>query len=314
MATRRHCVYNRSRGVFLSTGIDVIDTTKEPFRALIDDLAQSVTTGLWLRPFRGIPEARNLPRFDLLYLDEKDKVIKGTELFSVHEFAPFSGRVASALALPPRTISSTQTHAGDQLAIATAEDEEMAGWLAAPAVPDVAPMQVPVNPMTPQTQGAGLGSTESGSAPQPKDKPSLLRRFRKWLDNEKDPHQLRAERRTLSGLIAYYWTGGAPQSYELGNISLTGFYLLTDERWTFETMLQMRLQRTDKEEEDPEGSVPVLAKVVRWGVDGVGMQFIFSQPGAQNNKMAMAGTNMEAFLRFLHGLGSSSGNQSSIAR
>lgn len=305
MGTERHGVYNRSRGTFLSTGVDVIDTTKESFRALIEDLAQSATTGLWLRPFRGIPEARNLPRFDLLYLDENQTIIKATESFSAHEFAPFSGRVASALALPPKTISSTQTQMGDQLKIATAEDEEMAGWLATPAAGTVTAMPETAKPaaVAPQVQGPAAKPTVSDHAFELPRKQSLLNRFRKWLDQdkqEKDSNRRRAERRALPGLIAYYWTGGAPQSFQLNNISLTGLYLLTDERWVFETVIQMRLQRTDKQEEDAEGSVPVLAKVVRWGVDGVGLQFIFSEPGTP--KTSMAGTNLEDLLRFLRGL------------
>ena len=88
---------------------------------------------------------------------------------------------------------------------------------------------------------------------------------------------------------------------------LTGLYLLTDERWILETVIQMRLQRTDKQQEDPEGSIPVLAKVVRCGVDGVGLQFVFSLPGSRRNAASIARTNLEDLARFLHGLAPGSG-------
>jgi len=258
-----------------------------------------------LRPFRGIPEARNLPRFDLLYLDENGVVIKGTELFSVHEFAAFGGRVASALALPPKTISRTQTVAGDQLKVASAEDEEMAQWLASADAPVTPGIAAAVN--TQQLPDEGAVSGESADAHQSAQKGSLLQRFRKWLDGDKETKTWRADRRALPGLIAYYWTGGAPQSYQLANISLTGLYLLTDERWVIETVIQMRLQRTDKQEYEAGGSIPVLVKVARWGVDGVGLQFVFPEPGTQQKATSMAGTNLEDLVHFLHGLESGSG-------
>src|SRR5579863_3961570 len=123
MKQERYCIYNKTQHNFLSQGLAAVDTTTEPFRALIRDLANHAATGLWLRPFRGIPEARALPRFDLVYLDERQRVIKGAESFSVKEFAPFSGRVASAVVLPPQTIATAHVHAGDQLKIAPENDQ-----------------------------------------------------------------------------------------------------------------------------------------------------------------------------------------------
>jgi hypothetical protein len=253
---------------------------RSPFRALIDDLARSAKTGLWLRPFRGIPEARNLPRFDLIYLDENEIVIKGTELFSVREFSPFSGRVASALALPPNAISSSHTQAGDQLKIALADDEDMVRWLAPRPGPRTIPALEPIKEQQGEPLSAGGISSPSlpanvESARQPERKRSLWARIRSWINEESQ----RAERRELRGLVVYYWTGGAPQSYRLGNISHTGMFLLTDERWVLGTIIQMRLQRTDmKEDEDTDGSVSVLAQVVRWAWMVWGFSLCFLTP------------------------------------
>ncbi|HEY6764483.1 MAG TPA: hypothetical protein VI386_06905, partial [Candidatus Sulfotelmatobacter sp.] len=46
-------------------------------------------------------------------------------------------------------------------------------------------------------------------------------------------------------LVAYYWDGAAPTSHKIQNISSTGFYLTTKERWLPGTMVTMTLQRTD---------------------------------------------------------------------
>lgn len=85
----------------------------------------------------------------------------------------------------------------------------------------------------------------------------------------------KAERRAIPGLVAYYWDGGPPVAHPIREISLTGMYLLTEERWYLGTVVTMRLQQT----ESAENSIAVHAKAVRWGTDGVGMSFL---PPEQN--------------------------------
>jgi hypothetical protein len=65
-------------------------------------------------------------------------------------------------------------------------------------------------------------------------------------------------------------------SHEIRNISATGFYLLTRERWQPGTVVTMTLQRTagSQESSDPERYISVLSKVVRVGQDGVGFAFV----------------------------------------
>jgi hypothetical protein len=82
----------------------------------------------------------------------------------------------------------------------------------------------------------------------------------------------------LPGLVAYHWTGGAPKAYHIGDISDTGFYLLTEERPFLETILLMTLQRTGSDGENPGDSIAVHTKVVRWGADGVRLAFVTSRP------------------------------------
>lgn len=51
-------------------------------------------------------------------------------------------------------------------------------------------------------------------------------------------------------------------------------YLLTEERWYLGTVVTMRLQQTESAEADPDPSIAIHAKAVRWGTDGVGMAFL----------------------------------------
>jgi hypothetical protein len=77
-------------------------------------------------------------------------------------------------------------------------------------------------------------------------------------------------------LVAYYWDGSVPMAHKIQNISPTGFYLLTTERWRPGTVVTMTLQRTDTPDgnSNSEHHISVLSKVVRLGEDGVGFEFV----------------------------------------
>ena len=102
---------------------------------------------------------------------------------------------------------------------------------------------------------------------------SLTLRFLRWLFP--NVNQRRAKRYTTPGLVAYYWTGGAPYSYHVGDMSATGLFLLTKERWAPGTLIQMTLQKQDGRA-GAENSITVLSEVVRWGEDGAGFNFVLS--------------------------------------
>lgn len=87
-----------------------------------------------------------------------------------------------------------------------------------------------------------------------------------------------AERMIRPRLVAYYWDGAAPQAHEIRDISLTGMYLFTPERWRPGTLVTMTLQRTDTSPYARfKRSIAVQAKVIRWGEDGVGFKLFFPE-------------------------------------
>lgn len=101
----------------------------------------------------------------------------------------------------------------------------------------------------------------------------LKRRFLGWFLH--DVHDRRREKRyRMAGLVAVDQSSDAPKVYPIGNISDTGLFLLTQERIPLQTTIQVTLQRAGGFGGDPEVTVDLKSKVVRWGPDGVGVAFV----------------------------------------
>jgi hypothetical protein len=110
-----------------------------------------------------------------------------------------------------------------------------------------------------------------------------MKPFNRWFKNEESTAPRRSERRPAPGLSAYHSTDLAttdpatiaPSSKqdEIANISSTGVYLLTDERWPPGTIISLTLQRKGPPESSSERRITLPAKAVRWGKDGVGLSF-----------------------------------------
>ena len=97
-----------------------------------------------------------------------------------------------------------------------------------------------------------------------------------WFKILSSSEQRKAQRMKSPLLVAYYWDGSSPISHPIQNISSTGFYLSTKERWLPGTMVTMTLQRTDivHANAGSEPHIPVLSKVIRMDEDGVGFAFV----------------------------------------
>ena len=97
-----------------------------------------------------------------------------------------------------------------------------------------------------------------------------------WFKRLSISEHRRSQRTKSPLLVAYYWDGSAPMSRTIQNISSTGFYLVTKERWLPGTMVTMTLQRTDMAHGNSgtEPHISVLSKVIRLDEYGVGFDFI----------------------------------------
>jgi hypothetical protein len=94
-----------------------------------------------------------------------------------------------------------------------------------------------------------------------------------FLKNLLSQEHRRAGRRVIAGLVAYYWDGGRPTAHNVKDISLTGLYMFTQDRWYPGTVIQLTLQETDKTIAPSDRWIIVHAKVVRQGSDGVALLF-----------------------------------------
>ena len=84
----------------------------------------------------------------------------------------------------------------------------------------------------------------------------------------------RAERQSAHGFVARYGDDSNPQPDDIKDISSTGLYLITKERWLPGTVISLTVQTKSATEETSERRIALQAKCVRWGEDGVGLSFV----------------------------------------
>lgn len=103
--------------------------------------------------------------------------------------------------------------------------------------------------------------------------------LRNWLVKNfpEKPQQNRPERREVPGLEAVHWTGSSPGLDIVRNISATGMYLVTRERWPEGETHPIRLVYPELADDSPENQVTIQTKSVRWGEDGMGLSFVLPE-------------------------------------
>jgi hypothetical protein len=323
MESRKHCAYNQTRECFLGLEVSAADLSGENFKERIARLALNSGEGLWMVPFRGIPETGMRAPIDLIYLDEDCRVIDAVESFPIGHATSSSERAASVLALPTHSIYSSQTQPGDQLVLCLAEDMEQrlerisssssaSGavlsaavlrerplWSGGPGLLQLEDRSREENPKPQQIHEMGLVEPGMKNVMPPKN----------WLKRWWSPDPRKAPRDESPGLAAYYWTGAAPKAHNIKDISSTGLYLVTEERWYPGTLVLMTLQDTECDNAGAEASISVHSRAVRWGSDGVGLQFVLQNSTAPHSgaNPVSDGVDRKELDRFLQRLRKSKG-------
>lgn len=305
MDTPKHCAYNQTNECFLGLEVDAADFSEALLEDRLPALRPGSGAGLWMVPFRGIPE--NLVRIplDLVYLDESCRVIAVVEAFPISHVSPSCRPANSVLALPALSIRASQTKPEDQLVLCPAKDmvhrlNQLASSAAQSALPEPEASKVP-------EEQPSVSPAESKDRVEPetvkKKKKSWLERF---LSGEpKGPAESRrAPRKLAPGLYAYFWTGATPEPHPIRDVSLSGLYVVTEERWYPGTLIRLTLTRKERGLFGTENSISVQARAVRWGNDGVGLQFAAGEPQSPGHLPGGEGANrrqLDEFLRFLKG-------------
>ena len=104
--------------------------------------------------------------------------------------------------------------------------------------------------------------------------------LRSWFEKtfpQEQTIQARAERREVPGLEAIHWTGSSPGLDIVKNISSSGMYLVTRERWREGEINPIRLVYPELTDDSPEHQVTIETRTERWGEDGMGLSFILPE-------------------------------------
>ena len=172
-----------------------------------------------------------------------------------------------------------------------------------PPMPPQAP-ELPQEKESPPRVSEPRGETERANAAGAKEKISFATRVQRWLAGESislSGNRRRGERNTLPGLVAYYWTGGAPVPHEILNISKSGLYLRSKELWSPNTLVRMTLEKPDPEHGEKK-SISILARVVRIDDGGIAHEFVTTEVLARlhaRDFLPQQGTNRKELEKFL---------------
>ena len=79
---------------------------------------------------------------------------------------------------------------------------------------------------------------------QSRAKEPLMKRLMRWIV----PDQRVATRHTMPPVIGYLGQVRSSKEYKIGDISVAGFYMITEERWITGSGFPVTLERTDSSE------------------------------------------------------------------
>jgi uncharacterized membrane protein (UPF0127 family) len=117
-------VFNLTRQSFVSLGVTLAETHVSRLRGLLGRMRLRFDEGLWVIPCQGIHTIGLLFPIDVIYLDEKHRVIHLTEHLGPFRITRIRMQSASVLELPTRTIYSSSTQLGDELLVCSPDEME----------------------------------------------------------------------------------------------------------------------------------------------------------------------------------------------
>jgi hypothetical protein len=306
MELRLYCAYNQTRECFLGLEVTAGDFS---YKALGMEGALSLNPneGLWLTPFRGIPSSGVTTPLDLIYLDRDCCVVDLVESFPVFHNNPSRSIAESLLVLPAHSVASSETHLGDQFVLCVTEEMQRRlellngrGGVCGGTSYSPPPPEAPVMPPSPALSAPNKLSSDErdGFTAAPiNNAKNRVDPLRNWLKRWWSPDARRAPRQQAPRLSAFYWNGSTPNAHDIRDVSATGLYLLTEDRWYPGTLILMTLQDLDGVENGAKPVISIKVRAVRCGNDGVGLQFVLSEDPFDDETVSEA--NKRRLERFL---------------
>jgi hypothetical protein len=241
MDAKPFCVYNRTNESFLSLGVTVGGGLWPWGNILRKKSTSDGNEGRWITKLGGLCTLGLLASRDLVYLDSSLTVIAIVEDLPAHRLAPIRATTQSILELPAHSIASSQTSVGHQLVICAAEEMEFR--LRSMPQPETGPLDVGVS-----------------TRREPRER---------MANGRRTTRRIRWPR-----LVAYDEDGDAMSVHGVRDISASGLYLMTGERWPIGAHICMTLQRADGLDDLSMVPIRVDLRVTRWGTDGMGLEFL----------------------------------------
>lgn len=245
MDTRRYCVFNETNECFLSLGVTLRDSAIARLNGILARGPLRPDEGSWIVRPKSIHTLALFSSRDLVYLDGAHKVVRADAAFPARRAGALPSEADSVLILPNGTIASSQTQPGNQLVICVADELEfrlrsMSGHASGQAQPHNQPAAVSNGSV------AQVGETDRRIAPR-----------KRW-----------------PRLVAFDADGASVALHGIRDISTTGLFLMTQERWPLGANIRMSLQRTDGLDDISMMPITMDLRVSRWGADGVGLEFV----------------------------------------
>lgn len=129
-------------------------------------------------------------------------------------------------------------------------------------------------------------------------KDPLMKRLIRWIC----PDQRIANRHSMPPLTAYLGLVRSSKEYAVGDISVAGFYMITEERWIPGTGFPITLERTD--EAGIGQTLTLHSTVIRSGEDGVAFTFVqpAKEEGKEGDSHSSTRMDLTKLAQFLKGL------------
>ena len=129
-------------------------------------------------------------------------------------------------------------------------------------------------------------------------KEPLVKRLIRWIC----PDQRVANRHSMPPLTAWLGMVRTSKEYKVGDVSVAGFYMITEDRWVPGTSFPITLERTD--DAGARRTLTVRSTVVRSGEDGVGFSFLqnAAEESADGTMVTDTRVDLTKLAQFLKGL------------